>query len=125
MTIYLTMEDILALHEQQIERFGGASGVRDQGLVQAALLRPQTGYYSDVIEEASALWESLTMNHGFVDGNKRIGFAATYVFLRLNDIVIEADANEPARFILENLEAGTMSRSVMEDWLRAHTNTSN
>ena len=67
--LYLTLEDVLYLHEEQLRLYGGASGVRDQGLILSALLRPQTGYYNDLIEEAAALWESLAMNHGFVDGN--------------------------------------------------------
>lgn len=74
---YLDMQDVLALHRTQLERFGGAPGIRDAGLIEAALARPQSGYYRDLIEEAAALWESLTMNHGFIDGNKRVGFAAT------------------------------------------------
>ncbi len=68
---FLDMEDVLTLHRTQLARFGGAVGVRDAGLIEAALARPQSGYYGDLIEEATALWESLTMNHGFVDGNKR------------------------------------------------------
>ena len=65
-TRYLTLEIIFDIHKRQIEEFGGTPGVRDAGLIEAALLRPQTGYYSDVLEEAAALWESLTMNHGLL-----------------------------------------------------------
>jgi death on curing protein len=56
----------MLIHEAQIARFGGAAGVRDKGLIEASLLRPQTFYYGDLIEEASALWESLTMHDSFV-----------------------------------------------------------
>jgi death on curing protein len=118
---YLTLSDALLIHEAQIERFGGASGIRDKGLVEAALLRPQTGYYSDLIEEAAALWESLTMNHGFIDGNKRVGFASTYVFLRLNGLQLTSEAKATEDFILSNLEAGTFSKDVLDQWLRANT----
>jgi len=59
MTDYLTVAEVLAMHADQIERYGGSPGVRDQGLLEAALYRPQTGYYADFIEEAAALWESL------------------------------------------------------------------
>lgn len=65
-------------------RYGGASGLRDPGSLEAALYRPQTGYYGVVISQAAALMESLANNHPFVDGNKRIAFAATDVFLRIN-----------------------------------------
>jgi Fic/DOC family len=81
-TDYVTVVEAVAIHTDQIERYGGAVGVRDHGLLEAALLRPQTGYYADLIEEAAALWESLSQNHPFVDGNKRTAFAVTYVFLQ-------------------------------------------
>src|SRR3972149_308575 len=90
MTDYLTVAEVLAMHADQIERYGGSHGIRDQGLLEAALFRPQTGYYADLIEEAAALWESLAQNHPFVDGNKRTVFAATYTFLAINGVRITA-----------------------------------
>ena len=59
MTDYLTVIDVLAIHTDQIERYGGSHGIRDPGLLEAALYRPQTGYYEDLIAEAAALWESM------------------------------------------------------------------
>ena len=118
---FLDMEDVLELHRVQLARFGGAAGIRDAGLIEAALARPQSGYYGDLIEEAAALWESLTMNHGFVDGNKRVGFAAVYVFLRVNGITIKADADVTLRFILDALESGAFQKEVLQTWLREHT----
>ena len=114
------MADVLAIHDRQLELFGGAEGVRDAGLIEAALQRPQSGYYSDIVEEAAALWESLSMNHGFVDGNKRIGYAATYTFLALNGVVIEGDENDPADFALTALADGTFNKDTIEDWLHRH-----
>jgi death on curing protein len=84
MTDYLTVAEALATHADQIERYGGAHGVRDLGLLDAALFRPQTGYYADPIEETAALWESMSQNHPFVDGNKRTAFAVTCTFLAIN-----------------------------------------
>jgi len=75
MTDDLTVIEVLAIHDDQIERYGGEAGVRDRGLLDAALFRPRSGYYADLIEEAAALWESLSQNHPFIDGNKRTGFA--------------------------------------------------
>ncbi len=118
---FLDMEDVLELHRVQLARFGGAVGIRDAGLIEAALARPQSGYYGDLLEEAAALWESLTMNHGFVDGNKRVGFAAVYVFLRVNGITIKADADVTLRFILNALESGSFRKEVLESWLRENT----
>jgi death-on-curing protein len=81
---HLSVDEVLAIHECPIERFGGSAGVPDPGLLESALYRPQTGYYTDLAEMATALFESLLLNHPFVDGNKRVAFFATDVFLRLN-----------------------------------------
>src|SRR5713101_4500963 len=91
MTDYLTVAEVLAMHADLIERYGGTQGVRDQGLLEAALYRPQTGYYADLIEEAAALWESLSQNHPFVDGNKRVAVTVTPAFLRVNGYRLEFD----------------------------------
>jgi death-on-curing protein len=118
---YLDMEDILAIHQRQINSYGGTPGIRDAGLIEAALARPQAGYYSGRIEEAAALWESLTMNHGFIDGNKRVGFAAAYVFLRINGIRIDASSKAILKYIIGALEAGTFNKATLEAWLHKHT----
>ena len=99
MTDYLTVVEVLAMHADQIERYGGSPGVRDQGLLEAALYRPQTGYYADLIEEAAALWESLGQNHHSIDGNERTAFAATYTFLAINGTRLTADAQETYVFV--------------------------
>ena len=77
MTKYLTLDEALRIHEVLIESFGGAAGVRDMGLIELALLRPQTGYYADLIEEAAALWESLAHNRPFVVRNQSGGCGCT------------------------------------------------
>jgi len=118
---YLTLEDALHLHADQIRLYGGADGVRDQGLIISALLRPQTGYYRDLIEEAAALWESLAMNHGFIDGNKRVAFASLLVFLELNGLTLTAQPDDVIGFIYFNLEAGTFHKDVLDAWLRENT----
>jgi len=119
--LYLTLEDVLYLHEEQLRLYGGASGVRDEGLILSALLRPQTGYYNDLIEEAAALWESLAMNHGFVDGNKRVAFASLVVFLEANGRGLTADPDDVIVFIYRHLEAGTFRKDVLDTWLRSNT----
>ncbi len=121
MTDYLTLVEVLAIHDDQIERYGGAQGVRDHGLLESALYRPQTGYYADLIEEAAAMWESLAQNHPFVDGNKRTAFAATYTFLAINGIRLTADAEETYQFISVLYEAGTFSFENLVPWLRSNT----
>jgi death-on-curing protein len=125
MTRYLTLDDALRIHEILIAEFGGSSGVRDLGLIESALLRPQTGYYADLIEEAAALWESLAMNHGFVDGNKRVAFACVELFLQMNGADISAGNDDLETFIYSNLEAGTFRKEVIEAWLHRNTVTLN
>jgi death-on-curing protein len=120
-TDYLTLTEVLAIHADQIERYGGADGIRDPGLLEAALFRPQTGYYTDLIEEAAALWESLAMNHPFIDGNKRVAFAVTYTFLAINGMWITADPDETYSFIMGGLEGGTFRFEAIAAWLRANT----
>lgn len=117
---YLTLEDALYVHAEQLRLFGGAEGVRDLGLIESALLRPQTGYYSELIEQAAALWESLAMNHGFIDGKKRVAFACMDVFLVLNGARLEATPDEVIAFIYRHLEAGTFRKPILEEWLRQH-----
>jgi death-on-curing protein len=120
-TVYLTVVEVLAIHEDQIERFGGSTGVRDPGQLEAALFRPQTGYYADVIAEAAALWESLSQNHPFVDGNKRTAFAVTYTFLMLNGFGITADEDKLVRFLVPLYERGGVTFAALEKWLRKNT----
>ena len=115
---YLTLMEVVAIHADQIERYGGSQGVRDAGLLEAALYRPQTGHYADLIEEAAALWESLAQNHPFIDGNKRTAFAATYTFLAINGAQLTADAGEAYAFISGLYEAGTFRFDNLEPWLR-------
>ncbi|MCA4918898.1 MAG: type II toxin-antitoxin system death-on-curing family toxin [Roseomonas sp.] len=121
MTDYLTIIEVLAIHHDQIKRYGGADGVRDFGLLEAALYRPQTGYYEDLIEEAAALWESLALNHPFVDGNKRVAVAAMITFLAINGYAIKPDSREIYRFIIENLEGRSFSYDRLAAWLRENT----
>ncbi|HVY52430.1 MAG TPA: type II toxin-antitoxin system death-on-curing family toxin [Devosia sp.] len=122
--IYLTLDDVLWIHHQQLNLYGGAAGVRDEGLILSALLRPQTGYYADVVEEAAALWESLAINHGFVDGNKRVAFACTILFLEANGFRPEGAEEEWIEFIYSNLEGGTFRKPILEDWLKRHCSPS-
>jgi death on curing protein len=120
MTDHLTVAEVLAMHADQIERYGGSPGVRDQGLLEAALYRPQTGYYADLIEEAAALWESLSQNHAFVDGNKRTAFASMYTFLAINGLRLTADAEETYVFVAHLYKASQFRFEKLVPWLRGH-----
>ena len=103
-----------------IEMFGGRQGVRDQGAVEAAVFRPQVGYYNSIEEEAAALMESLGNNYGFVDGNKRIAFTAADVFLRRNGFYIEVEGLEGYAFICGSMERHEFRFIQILDWIRQH-----
>ena len=120
MTDYLMVAEVLAIHADQIDRYGGSTGIRDPGLLEAALYRPQTGYYADLIEEAAALWESLAQSHPFIDGNKRAAFAVTYTFLAINGARITADAGATYDFISGLYAANDFSFAKLAGWLRAN-----
>jgi len=88
------------------------------GLLEAALFRPQTGYYANLIDEAAALWESLAQNHPFIDGNKRTAFAATYTFFAINGGTVAADADETHAFIMGLHEMNDFHLERLSKWLR-------
>lgn len=117
---FLSRDELLAVHERVVARFGGASGVRDLGLLESALYRPRTGYYGDLAEMAAALFESLLMNHPFVDGNKRVAFFATDVFLRLNGWKLTMGAREAHSFLMDLFEAGRCDLDHLLPWVRRH-----
>lgn len=120
MTDYLTVIEVLAIHEDQIDRYGGSSGIRDPGLLEAALFRPQTGYYADLIDEAAALWESLSQNHPFIDGNKRTAFAVTYTFLVINGARLTAGADKTQEFLIDLYADGNVDFERLSRWLRTN-----
>ena len=120
MAEYLTVAEVYRMQFLLVERFGGRHGVGDKNAVEAAVFRPQTGYYNSLEEEAAALMQSLGHHHGFIDGNKRIAFTATDVFLRLNGFYIGVSGPEAYEFI-----DGSMNRSEFRfpqilDWIRQH-----
>jgi death-on-curing protein len=118
---YLTVADVLGMHTVLMQRYGGLPGVRDPGALEAALYRPQTGYYKDTIEQAAALMESLAINHPFVDGNKRIAFAATDVFLRINGFKLNRKPSQIYAEIISMLDNRQLTLVNVDAWLRGFT----
>jgi len=115
---YITTADALAIHQILVRKYGGADGVRDMGALESALHRPQTGYYKDIIEEVAALLESLAINHPFLDGNKRVAFAVTSAFLRINGYAIHKSSAEIFQKWMELFDASTFKYEALEPWLR-------
>ncbi len=103
-----------------IERFGGQPGVRDLGLLQSALSRPGSGYYESLSLQASALLQSLAQNHAFIDGNKRVAFAATAIFLRLNGQKLIVTADNGENFLIDRVIHGKVDLEVIADWIEEH-----
>ncbi len=115
---YLTTIEVLALHAIMIKRYGGVEGVRDIGALEAALFRPRTGYYSDIISQAAALMESLAINHPFIDGNKRVAFAVVDVFLRINGCQLVGQNNKIYKDMMKLFDQQAFDYDHIEPWLR-------
>ena len=120
MTRYITLQDALDIHDIQLAQFGGAKGLRDPGQLESALFRPQTGYYADLIAEAAALWESLSQNHPFIDGNKRTAFASMHVFLIINGYRLDADHEAVIGFVMSLYNSHSFQFEALEPWLRKY-----
>jgi death on curing protein len=113
---------IEAIHDMQIAEHGGAGGLRDTGMLDSALARPATLYgygETDIFRLAAAYAFSLVRNHPFVDGNKRVAFLASYIFLRVNGHAVVADEASAATTML-TLAAGDITEDDFTAWLRAN-----
>ncbi len=121
---YLSLLEVLELHETIISSSGGSYGIRNIKALESAINQPritfnQTDLYPDIISKASALCFSLVMNHPFVDGNKRVGHAAMETFLILNRYEIEAPVDEQVQIFLD-LAGGNLTREAFTNWLKRH-----
>ena len=122
---YLTVVEVLVLHARLIQRTGGARGVRDAGLLESALSRPQASFdgqdlYPDLWHKAAALMHSLAQNHPFIDENKRTALAATGIFLEMNGFALSA-SNQEALDLVRLVARGEIGPPDIADWLRAHS----
>ena len=115
-----SIEEVVAIHDDLIRETGGATGLRDPGALASAMMRPQLGYYEDIIEEAAAMLESLAMNHPFVDGNKRTALAATDAFLRMNSSFIDCDSEEAYAHFMRLFETNSFRFAELREWLEEH-----
>jgi death-on-curing protein len=129
-TLYPTLEEALYLHTVLIEKFGGTPGILDKGildkglldkgLLESTLARPRSGYYPSLSEQAAALMQSLAMNHPFADGNKRVAFALTAVFLRINGSKLTVPPQSGVRFIEKDLIERHASLEAIRRWIEEH-----
>jgi len=119
-TIYPTIEEVLMLHLLLLGRYGGEAGVRDLGMLDAALHRPRSGYYKSLSQQAAGLLQSLANNHAFVDGNKRVAFATTAIFLELNGFPLRVTADDAETFLVDEVIEGRASVQQIAAWIEAH-----
>lgn len=119
-TYYPTLEEAIYLHQLLIDEFGGAAGILDKGLLESALARPRSGYYTSLSEQAAALLHSLALNHPFVDGNKRVAFALTAIFLRMNGYRLEVGTASGREFIEDTVIQNRISLAEITRWLEEH-----
>ena len=120
MTKYLSKDEVLKIHYSLIEEFGGSHGLKDLGVLESALYRPQSGYYSNIIEKASALMESLTINHSFIDGNKRVAFFSTDTFLRQNGYFIDCESQLAYYYFMKLFEEHKFNFDNLSVWIKEH-----
>jgi len=125
MTTYVSIGDVLAIHETLIELYSGSNGVRDIGLVESAIARPQAGFggyeaYPTLFEKAAVLAQGLIKNHGFVDGNKRTGTAVMSIFIKLNDHKLHVTDQQLEDLAVEVAE-GKLDLEGLAAWLKKHS----
>jgi death on curing protein len=116
--LFLTYDEVLAIHEDQIRRYGGLPGLRDEGLLLSALAVPQAGFgdmyaHADLFEMAACLFH-LAKNHPFRDGNKRVGAVASRVFLALNGIVLDMPDDEAYDLVIATAEGHATKQEIAE-----------
>ena len=117
---YPSIEDVIATHDLLLREHGGAQGLRDEGALASALMRPQIGYYDGLIQEAAAMMESLAMNHPFIDGNKRVAFAVTDAFLRHNGHFIDCGNEEAYALLHASVRVTFIPICELNVWLEEH-----
>lgn len=122
---YLYPKQVLYLYQEIIQQSGGTLGLRDQGLLEAAVYRPQASFggqdlYPDLFSKTAALGHSIILNHPFVDGNKRVGLEAMRLMLRLNGWDLHAPQNAKFDFVMD-IAKGKFSEQAIADWLQQHS----
>ena len=122
---FLTLDEVVAIHRDQIKRYGGSFGVRDWGLLKSAIAMPAATFggqflHTDINEMAAAYLFHIVQNHPFIDGNKRVGAVAADVFLALNGVRLKASEDQFAELVLDTAR-GYLSKSAVSEFFRART----
>ena len=125
--VFLTLDEVLAIHSDQLARYGGRPGIRDLALLESALAQPSASFggrmlHADIFEMAAAYLFHIVQNHAFIDGNKRVGTAAAIIFLGLNEIVFNADETELEAFV-RDVAQGLATKEEISAFLRKCSNS--
>jgi death-on-curing protein len=120
--LFLSVEDVIEIHADQIQRYGGSLGIRDADLLQSALGMPEAGFgdqylHVDLFEMAAAYLYHIVQNHPFIDGNKRAGTMAAFVFLKLNGLTLDADELAFETLVLQAAQ-GQVGKDAIADFFR-------
>ncbi|MDO4268649.1 MAG: type II toxin-antitoxin system death-on-curing family toxin [Eubacteriales bacterium] len=123
--IWVTAEDVIALHSRVIEKSGGIDGLRDRALLEAAVAAPlqafgDTDFYPGIFEKAARLGYGLASNHAFLDGNKRIGALMVQLILKWNGYDLQLQTGELSDAFI-SIASGTMSEEQLHNWICEHT----
>ena len=122
--LFLTLDDIIESHQNQIDTYGGSHGIRDIGLLESAIAQPEASFggqylHADIFEMAAAYLYHLVMNHPFVDGNKRVGLEAALIFLEINNENLKASDQELIDLVLKTT-AGQVGKREIAEFFRSH-----
>ena len=122
--VFLTLDDIIESHQNQIDTYGGSHGIRDIGLLESAIAQPEASFggqylHADIFEMAAAYLYHLVMNHPFVDGNKRVGLEAALIFLEINNENLNASDEELVDLVLKTT-AGQIGKREIAEFFRSH-----
>lgn len=123
--LFLLLDEVLAIHAQQIEVYGGDHGIRDLGLVESAIARPEQSFGDEYVhgtlcEQAAAYLFHLCKNHGFVDGNKRVALACALGFLGMNGVFVDGSHHVAAAQLTEGVAKGVVSKAAVAVWFEQH-----
>ena len=122
--VFLTLDDIIESHQNQIDTYGGSHGIRDIGLLESAIAQPEARFggqylHADIFQMAAAYIYHLVMNHPFVDGNKRVGLEAALIFLEINNENLNASDEELVDLVLKTT-AGQIGKREIAEFFRSH-----
>jgi death-on-curing protein len=123
--VFLTLDEVLTIHRDQLTRYGGAQGIHDLGLLLSALAQPAATFggqflHADLLEMAAAYLFHIVQNHPFIDGNKRVGAVAALVFLELNDLEVNATDDE-LESLVWGVAQGQVDKARIAEFFRLHT----